>query len=67
MGEAIGRILFVVIALVVIASVGWLILSIFGLALALIPLLIKFAIIGGLIYLAWMVIRKLAGPSSQPL
>ena len=67
MGEAIGKILFVVIALVVIASVGSLILSIFGLALALIPLLIKFAIIGGLIYLAWMVIRKLTGTSSQPL
>ena len=64
MGEAIGKILFVVIALVVIASVGSLILSIFELALALIPLLIKFAIIGGLIYLAWMVIRKLTGTSS---
>ncbi|HEX9001586.1 MAG TPA: hypothetical protein VGB07_16890 [Blastocatellia bacterium] len=64
MGEAIGKILFVVIALVVIASVGSLILSIFGLALALIPLLIKFAIIGGLIYLAWMVIRKLSGTST---
>jgi hypothetical protein len=67
MGEAIGKILFVVIALIVVASVGSLILSIFGLALALIPLLIKVAIIGGLVYLAILVIRKLAGTSSQPL
>jgi hypothetical protein len=67
MGEAIGKILFVVIALVVVASVGSLILSILGLALALIPLLIKIAIIGGLIYLAMLVVRKLTGTSSQPL
>ena len=67
MGEAIGKILFVVIALIVVASVGSLILSIFGLALALIPLLIKVAFIGLLIYLAMVVIRKLTGTSSQPL
>ena len=67
MGEAIGKILFVVVALIVIASVGSLILSVLGLALALIPLLIKIAVIGGLIYLALLVIRKLTGTSSQPL
>jgi hypothetical protein len=65
MGEAIGKIIFVVIALVVIAAVGSLILSVLGLALALIPLLIKMAIIGGLIYLALLVVRKLSGPSTQ--
>jgi len=65
MGEAIGKILFIVIALVVIAAVGSLILSVLGLALALIPLLIKMAIIGGLIYLALLVVRKLSGPSTQ--
>ena len=65
MGEAIGKILFVIIALVVIASVGSLILSVLGLALALIPLLIKVAVIGGLIYLALLVVRKLSGPSTQ--
>lgn len=65
MGEAIGKILFVVVALIVIASVGSLVLSVLGLALTLIPLLIKIAIIGGLIYLAMMVVRKLAGTSSQ--
>ena len=65
MGEAIGKIIFVVIALVVIATVGSLVLSVLGLALALIPLLIKVAFIGGLIYLALLVIRKLSGPSAQ--
>lgn len=65
MGEALGKIIFVVIALIVIAAVGSLILSVLGLALALIPLLIKVAIIGGLIYLALLVVRKLSGPSTQ--
>ena len=65
MGEAIGKIIFVVIALVVIATVGSLVLSVLGLALALIPLLIKVAVIGGLIYLALLVVRKLSGPSTQ--
>ncbi len=65
MGEAIGKIIFVVIALVVIATVGSLVLSVLGLALALIPLLIKVAFIGGLIYLALLVVRKLSSPSAQ--
>lgn len=64
MGEAIGKIIFVIIALVVIATVGSLVLSVLGLALALIPLLIKVAFIGGLIYLALLVVRKLSGPSA---
>lgn len=66
MGEAIGKIMFVVIALIVIASVGWLVLSVLGLALSLIPLLIKLAVIGGVIYLGWMVFTKLT-KSSQTL
>ena len=65
MGEAIGKIIFVVIALVVIATVGSLVLSVLGLALTLIPLLIKVAVIGGLIYLALLVVRKLSGQSTQ--
>lgn len=66
MGEAIGKILFVVVALIVIASVGSLVLSIFGLALSLIPVLIKLAVIGGIIYVGWMVFNKLT-KSSQTL
>ncbi|MCI0336310.1 MAG: hypothetical protein L0226_01925 [Acidobacteria bacterium] len=60
MSHAIGTIIFVIIALVVIAFVGSLILSVVGLVLGLIPLLLKLAVYGGLIYLAWMVFRKLA-------
>ena len=63
MGEAVGKILFVVIALVVIASVGSLVLSILGLALSLIPVLIKLAVIGAVIYLAWVVFNKLTKSS----
>ena len=63
MGEAIGKILFVVIALVVIASVGSLVLSALGMVLWLIPVLIKFAIIGAVIYLGWLVFNKLTKSS----
>lgn len=65
MGEAIGKVIFVIVALVVIATVGSLVLSVFGLVIALIPLLIKVAIIGGIIYLGWMLVQKLNGSSSQ--
>jgi hypothetical protein len=66
MGEAIGKIMFVVVALIIIASVGSLVLSVLGLALSLIPLLVKLAIIGGIIYLGWLVFNKLT-KSSQTL
>lgn len=60
MGQTIGTIIFVIIALIVIAAVGSLILSVLGLLFGLIPLLIKLAIWGGLIYLAYMVVRKVS-------
>jgi hypothetical protein len=60
MGQAIGTIILVVIALVVVAAVGSLVLSVLGIFLGLIPLLIKLAIFGGLIYLGWLVFRKIA-------
>jgi hypothetical protein len=60
MGQTIGTIIFVIIALVVVATVGSLILSVLGLLFGLRPLLIKLAIWGGLIYLGWLLIRKLA-------
>jgi len=59
MGEAIGTIIFIVVGLIVVAAVGSLILSVLGIFLGLIPLLIKLAIWGGLIYLGWLLIRKL--------
>lgn len=64
MGQAIGTFIFVIIALVVVAAIGSAILSVLGLAFALIPLLIKLVIWGGLIYLAWLVIRKLSRPAT---
>jgi hypothetical protein len=60
MGQAIGTIILVVVALVVVAAVGSLVLSVLGMFLGLIPLLIKLAIWGGLIYLGWLVFRKIA-------
>ena len=64
MGQAIGTIIFVIIALVVVATIGSVILSVLGVAFALIPLLLKLAIWGGLIYLAWLVIRTLTRPAT---
>jgi hypothetical protein len=60
MGQTIATIIYLIIALAVIATVGSLILSVIGLLFGLIPFLIKLAIFGGLIYLAWILIRKLA-------
>jgi threonine/homoserine/homoserine lactone efflux protein len=56
MGQAIGTIILVIIALVVAGAVLSFVLS----ALGLIPLLIKLAIWGGLIYLGWLVFRKIS-------
>jgi hypothetical protein len=50
----------VIIALIVIAAVGSLILSVIGLLFGLIPLLIKLAIWGGLIYLVYLFVRKIS-------
>jgi threonine/homoserine/homoserine lactone efflux protein len=60
MGEAIGTIIFVIIALVAVAVVGSIVLSLLGFVLGLVPLLIKLAVWGGLIYLGWLVFRKLS-------
>ena len=60
MAQIIGTIIFVVLALVVIAAILNFVLAALGIVFTLIPLLIKLAIIGGIFYLAWMVFRKLA-------
>ncbi len=59
MGQVVGTIIFVVIALIVVATVGSLIISVIGMFLGLIPFLIKLAIWGGLFYLCWMIFRKI--------
>jgi hypothetical protein len=60
MAQAIGTIIFVVLALVVVAAILNFVLAALGIVFTLLPLLIKLVIIGGIFYLAWMVFRKLA-------
>ncbi|MCI0660479.1 MAG: hypothetical protein L0220_05340 [Acidobacteria bacterium] len=60
MAHAIGTIIFVVLALVVVAAILNFVLAALGIVFGLLPLLIKLAIIGGIFYLAWMAFRKLA-------
>lgn len=60
MAQTIGTIIFVVLALVVVAAILNFVLAALGIVFGLLPLLIKLAIIGGIFYLAWMVFRKLA-------
>jgi hypothetical protein len=59
MAQTIGTIILVVLAFVVLAAVLNFALGLLGLAFWLIPVLIRLAIIGGIFYLAWMVVRKL--------
>jgi threonine/homoserine/homoserine lactone efflux protein len=60
MAQTIGTIIFVVLALIVLGAILNFVLAALGIVFALIPLLIKLAIIGGIFYLAWMAFRKLA-------
>ncbi|MGH9854743.1 MAG: hypothetical protein ACREBD_33335 [Blastocatellia bacterium] len=60
MAQTIGTIIFVVLALVAVAAILNFILGVLGIVFALIPLLIKLAIFGGIVYLGWMVFQKLS-------
>jgi hypothetical protein len=60
MGQTIGTIILVVLALVAVAAVLNFILGVLGFVFTLLPLLIKLAIFAGVFYLAWLVFRKLA-------
>jgi len=60
MAQTIGTIIFVVLALVAVAAVLNFILGVLGIVFALLPLLIKLAIFGGIVYLGWMVFQKLS-------
>lgn len=60
MAGAIGTVIFIIVALIVIAAAGMIALSVLGVVGSLIGVAIKLAIIGGIIYLVWMVVRKLA-------
>jgi hypothetical protein len=60
MGQIIGTIMFVVIALVILSALGTMILWVFGMLLWLVPLLLKLALWGGLIFLVYWLVRKFA-------
>ncbi|HEY9434524.1 MAG TPA: hypothetical protein VI260_23935 [Blastocatellia bacterium] len=60
MGQTIGTIILVVLALVAVAAVLNFILGVLGFVFTLLPLLIQLAIFAGVFYLAWLVFRKLA-------
>jgi hypothetical protein len=60
MGQIIGTIMFVVIALVILAALGTMILWFFGMLLWLVPLLLKLAFWGAVIYCVYWLVRKVA-------
>jgi len=60
MAQTIGTIILVVLALVAVTAILNFVLGVLGIFFALIPLLIKLAIFGGIVYLAWMVFQKLS-------
>ena len=60
MAQTIGTIIVVVLALVVISVILNFVFGVLGFAFALLPLLIKLAALGGVVYLGWMVFHKLA-------
>ena len=64
MGQIIGTIMFVVIALVILAALGTMILWFFGMLLWLVPLLLKLAFWGVLIYFVYWLVRKVAYSTS---
>ena len=69
MAQTIGTIILVVLALVALAAVLNFVLGVLGGVLAIIfgllPLLIKLAIFGGIVYLIWLAFRKFAHSDDQ--
>ncbi len=59
MAQTIGTIIFVILALVALSAVLSFVLGLLGIVFGVIPLLIKLAFIGGLVYFGWLVVRKL--------
>jgi hypothetical protein len=65
MGQVIGTIIFVIIALIVVTTVGSLIIAVIGTFLGLIPFLIKLMVWGGLFYLCWLIFRKITHSTAE--
>jgi hypothetical protein len=65
MAQTIGTIIVVVLALVVLSAILNFVFGVLGFVFALLPLLIKLAILGGIVYLGWMVFCKLTRTSES--
>jgi hypothetical protein len=65
MAQTIGTIIVVVLALVVLSAILNFVFGVLGFVFALLPLLIKLAILGGIVYLGWMVFCKLTHTSES--
>lgn len=60
MTTVVGNVLLVIVALVVVAAAGVIAIGVLGTLVGLLGLAIKVGIFVGAIYLAWLLIRKLA-------
>jgi hypothetical protein len=60
MADAIGTILFVILSIVVTSIAATFLLWILGSVIGLLTLAVKLAVVAGILYVAWMVIRKFA-------
>ncbi|MBX3278870.1 MAG: hypothetical protein KF868_12775 [Acidobacteria bacterium] len=63
MTNVVGNVIFVIVALVVVAVAGMIALSLLGTVFGLLGLAIKVAVFAGAIYIIWMVIKKLTAPA----
>jgi len=59
MAQTIGTIIVIVLALIVASAVLNFVLGLLGIAIALIPFLLKLALIGAIVYFGWLVVQKL--------
>jgi hypothetical protein len=62
MADAIGTVIFIIIALVVIGIAGTIAFAVLGSLIGLIVLALKVGIFLGIIYLVWCGVRKFARP-----
>jgi hypothetical protein len=63
MAQAIGTFILIILAIVVLSAVLNFALGLLGIVFALIPLLIKLAIVAGIFYFGWLAVRKLTQSS----
>jgi uncharacterized membrane protein len=59
MAQLLGKIIFAIVACVLVAAVLTLAVGLFGTLIGLVGLVIKLAVIAGLIYVVWLIFKKL--------